>query len=225
MNHTQLPNEIIDVHMKNLSHISFKVVVVICRKTFGWHKETDSISLSQIQELTGLSRNSVLKSINELETLGIIIVDRVTDKKTTNKYTINYEAGTGEIPHKSVPVHDVNMGGACREPGGGACREHTKDILLNKNKINISYIKDEELFNKFWEEYDRKKNKINSIKEWNKLSPEERLLVIKSLPIVIKQRPDVTFRTYPERYFRNKLFNDFLEEDKPKRKFVDQYNK
>ena len=64
-NHTQTPNELFDIHMKDMSEAELKVVLTICRKTFGWRKERDRISLTQLEKLTGMSRTSVIKGIQE----------------------------------------------------------------------------------------------------------------------------------------------------------------
>ncbi len=41
---TMYPNKIIDELMADMSGAEFKVISVIARKTFGWHKQTDRIS-------------------------------------------------------------------------------------------------------------------------------------------------------------------------------------
>jgi len=88
INHTQISNTFIDEKMKGLSGSAVKVFLVIARKTIGWHKDTDYISISQIMELSGISNRVIIKAINELEENGIIRKERT---KNTNKYTINYD--------------------------------------------------------------------------------------------------------------------------------------
>lgn len=58
-NYTQIPNVILD-HMADMTNAEFRVITAIARKTFGWQKTTDMISLSQLCELTGLSRQGVI---------------------------------------------------------------------------------------------------------------------------------------------------------------------
>ncbi len=64
-NHTQTPNELFDIHMRDMDMAELKVTLVICRKTFGWHKQRDKISLSQLEEITGMSRTSVIKGVQQ----------------------------------------------------------------------------------------------------------------------------------------------------------------
>lgn len=65
-NHTQIPNLFLDLQMPKIKSLSeLKVVLCIMRKTFGWHKESDRLSLSQIMKLTGLSRPSAIDGIQK----------------------------------------------------------------------------------------------------------------------------------------------------------------
>ena len=65
-NFIKLPNNFIDLLMSKLSDASFKVLMVILRKTVGWNKEVDFISLTQFEQMTGKSRSTVIKSLKEL---------------------------------------------------------------------------------------------------------------------------------------------------------------
>lgn len=59
-NHTQTPNTFFDVSLPEIkSLVELKIVLAVIRQTFGWQKDADRISLSQLQRLTGLSRESV----------------------------------------------------------------------------------------------------------------------------------------------------------------------
>ena len=53
--YTMLPNWLIDA-MPGLSEAALKVCLVVARKTIGWHKESDKISLSQFKSATHLHR-------------------------------------------------------------------------------------------------------------------------------------------------------------------------
>lgn len=81
-NFTQIPNEVFDAYMKKLTPTAFCVLMVIFRKTVGWHKMEDAISLSQLTELTGMCRNTVLKGVNELSGFGYITQEKQTGRTT-----------------------------------------------------------------------------------------------------------------------------------------------
>lgn len=58
-NYTQMPNVLLD-HMAEMGNAELRIIMAIARKTFGWQKCSDRISLSQLVELTGLSRQGVI---------------------------------------------------------------------------------------------------------------------------------------------------------------------
>lgn len=49
-----------------------KVVMFVARKTFGWQKEDDKISLSQMEDATGLSRQGVIDGVNAAIERGVL---------------------------------------------------------------------------------------------------------------------------------------------------------
>jgi phage replication O-like protein O len=95
-NFTQVPNEIIDL-MPQLSGSEFKVLVAICRKTIGWHKTHDAISLSQLHTMTGLESSPCVEALKKLETLGLIVVNRCPGK--TNTIDLVFETSSESEEH------------------------------------------------------------------------------------------------------------------------------
>lgn len=130
-NHTQLSNDFIDNHMRHLNPAAISVFIVITRKTTGWHKDTDAISISQITDLTGLSHSGTLKAIKELESKGLISVIRSKSEKGhnhTNLYTINY---TQQVTGDALSTQGGSTHSA---PRGSAHSTQTKES--NKQIIN-----------------------------------------------------------------------------------------
>ncbi len=87
--YTQFPDELLDDIMPYLSGAEWKVLSYIVRKTFGWKKQYDYISTSQLERGirnretgevvdrgTGLSRPTICKAIQLLEAKRLIIVIR-----------------------------------------------------------------------------------------------------------------------------------------------------
>lgn len=71
-NYTQVPNILIDEIMRDMDGAELKVVLVAIRKTIGYHKISDAISLSQFEELTGLSRQGVLNGLEQAINRGVM---------------------------------------------------------------------------------------------------------------------------------------------------------
>src|SRR5262245_28648724 len=84
-NSTQIPDVILDYWMAELSGAEFKVLLYIARRTYGFGKDADDISLNQIargirrrdgsslDRGTGLSRSGVKAACNSLASKGILI--------------------------------------------------------------------------------------------------------------------------------------------------------
>lgn len=72
-NYTRIHNEILEILAKvRLSPLEFALLMVIFRKTYGYQKKNDVISISQFCEITGASRTGVIEALNNLVRLKII---------------------------------------------------------------------------------------------------------------------------------------------------------
>ena len=86
-NYTQVPNVVIDDLAAKLSDSAFKIYVVLIRKTKGWERKRDAIAISQFCDLTGKSKPTVIKALDELINLGLIKKTKFT--KYGNEYELN----------------------------------------------------------------------------------------------------------------------------------------
>ncbi len=65
--YTKISNEIMEqLSMIRIPGEARQVLDTILRKTYGWSKKSDSISLSQFMKMTGLSKVSICKGIKNL---------------------------------------------------------------------------------------------------------------------------------------------------------------
>ena len=72
-NSFQIANSVVDEYLSKMSGNAWKCYGLIVRKTRGWQKTHDSLSISQIQKFTGIRKEeTVQKAINELVKLGLI---------------------------------------------------------------------------------------------------------------------------------------------------------
>lgn len=141
INHTQISNDFIDKHMAELSGAEVKIFIAISRKTIGWHKDTDKISISQLMELTGLSNRQIINSINFLNNKNLITTIKSQGRST--EFEINYDSV------KSSPVKKVHRGSEESSQVESKTSEessHTKEILKDtKQKIIADKDKNTEL--------------------------------------------------------------------------------
>ncbi len=82
----QCPNDLVDHWMPHLKEGELKVLLVIIRKTLGWHKIRDKISISQLMQFTGMSRPSVIDSSDSLASKGIIIKETLGKEGSQETY-------------------------------------------------------------------------------------------------------------------------------------------
>jgi phage replication O-like protein O len=109
-NTTPIPDEIFDELLADLSGAELKVLLYICRRTFGFKKESDAISLTQIAEGittrdgrvidrgTGLSKRHVQRALKRLEEQQIVEVRRDMSRdgvNDINTYSLHFLAGVG----------------------------------------------------------------------------------------------------------------------------------
>lgn len=87
---TRIPNTLLDIALPKLGYAELKIILVIIRKTIGWNKRRDQISLSQFEELTGLTRRNVSRAIVRLRDAGLIRQYRVGQK---SYFEVNIDAG------------------------------------------------------------------------------------------------------------------------------------
>lgn len=109
-NFSQIPNVILDEWMRELDHIEFKIIMVVARKTYGWHKESDKIALSQYMEMTGASKNGVKQAIIRLIARGYIRQIVVGGGKTIAEYEIVHSKESNEEPGQLTTLKKKNRG-------------------------------------------------------------------------------------------------------------------
>lgn len=125
-NYTSVPDQLFDELMPHLSGAELKVLLYITRRTFGFKKNSDEISLSQmvngikkqngkiLDQGTGLGKASVARALNSLEQKKIILRRRRSSEKKGDEattYTLNIlnsrpvsHFETPPVPKRDTPV-------------------------------------------------------------------------------------------------------------------------
>ncbi|MEI6502954.1 MAG: replication protein, partial [Armatimonadota bacterium] len=107
-NGTFVPDDLFDLLAPRLTEAELRVILYIIRRTFGFGKNSDAISLKQLTEGittrdgrildygTGMSRKGVIAGIKGLLDKGIIKVDKREDERGENHintYTLRFRDG------------------------------------------------------------------------------------------------------------------------------------
>ena len=82
----QIPNSVIDELLAKLTCAELKCYLFVVRKTKGWNKESDNISVSQFMEVTGLSNRSVITACESLVEMGLL--ERSGGERKLNTYSV-----------------------------------------------------------------------------------------------------------------------------------------
>ena len=126
-NFLQVPNAVIDELLPDLTGAELKCYLVVIRKTKGWNKESDNISISQFMKATGLSNSAVIKACESLVKYGLLI--KQNGARNTGVYAVNsYSKTTCEESSHVKKVHST-----CEESSQVTCEEssHTKNNIKN----------------------------------------------------------------------------------------------
>ena len=114
--YTQTPNELFDRWLPLLKEVELKVLLVIMRKTFGWHKTKDWISISQLEKLTGCSATHVISAVRTLIEKGLVkkeihgpigkqvtYYELIVYDDSNNSYPSQFERGTPDNLRGGTP--------------------------------------------------------------------------------------------------------------------------
>lgn len=106
-NHTQTPNDLFDLHMRDMEETELKVVLALTRQTLGYHRKHVRYSINKLMEVTGLSRNGVKKGCLAAEKRGLF--------ERTNKE----DQGAAEW-NLVIQESNYDQGGSTSDQGGGS---------------------------------------------------------------------------------------------------------
>lgn len=154
MGYTKIPNKLIDETMARMSPSAIVVYLVVLRHTAGWNRESDAISLSQFCKLTGMTTNTITKSITELIDARLITrTAKVINSIKVYEYGIcideseakDTECVTHEglsnidIPMSNIdiPISNIDTGGVSKIDKGAYQKLTTqkKDIKKRTKKV------------------------------------------------------------------------------------------
>ena len=132
---TGIANEIVEAMSRTyLTSYETRILWVIFRKTYGWDKKEDWVSISQFVELTGIHRSHVSRSLRLLVLRNI--VTKRGNKISFNKYWSQWkELPNGATDHSTVTKRgpSVTKRGTGELPNGAYTKETpTKETITTE---------------------------------------------------------------------------------------------
>jgi DNA-binding transcriptional ArsR family regulator len=143
LNGTIVPDDIFDILLPVCTGAEFKVLAYVVRRTFGFKKDSDTISLKQMVEGittregkvldhgTGLSKSTVAVAIKGLVEKGILEVKRNSSKEKGDEpttYRLRFE--------QKDPVSENRTGGGQKNGQGGVRKSDTQTTVLQQTVNN-----------------------------------------------------------------------------------------
>jgi hypothetical protein len=137
--YTQVPNVVLDKLDEFETMAEMKIVLAVVRQTYGWHKQTDRLSLSQLEAKTGLSRRSVIDGTE-------LALEHDWIKREPSGDSYDYWLSSSRLDQVLLAMLDRQLvqgmhypdgsGSAGNALGGSAENALTKEIVL-KQKDSI----------------------------------------------------------------------------------------
>lgn len=161
--HTRIANELLDaITLFDFSKRQYKIILFILRKTYGWNKKADVMSLSQILEGTGMDRANCSRTLSELSDMKVLLKQQQTNGQ---RIEINKKYNTWEGLPKQQRVAKTTTEVLPKQQSAVAKIATTKDTTKRQLNTDVSKI----AFAECWKEYPRKVGKGSAEKAWKKL--------------------------------------------------------
>ncbi len=140
----QVPNILVDELIAELTGNELKCYLFIVRKTRGWNKESDTISVSQFCDALKISNRSAIDSCRGLVEKGLII-QKIEYRKSTIFSLSDIKkpckpdektspvAGEKTSPQEETLVKKLHQHGEKTSPVAGEKTSHTKDTIKPTN--------------------------------------------------------------------------------------------
>lgn len=138
-NYSQIPNIVIDA-MTEYTEPELRVLLVVCRQTFGWHRERATLSISFFQQATGLSKTAIVNATKSLTERNIVEKTAGEGTAPTNVFKLVVQ-GEGVPTTLTGGANDVDRGSPLRLQGGAndvdTKKERIKETGKEKKKVII----------------------------------------------------------------------------------------
>lgn len=211
-NYTKIENDIIEKLVSiNLSSTELCCALILLRKTNGYQKKQDGISISQFVKLTHRSRASVIRALQNLRLLSILIlVKSGKSSKSFNVYTFNKNISEWKLVSKKKLVSKMNKTSIKNEPQLVSKMIHTKENI-QKKIIQKKYMSN---FEEFWKLYPRKiaRSKVEAKYKRLVTSKEKEEQIMNGLQRYIKkwkeEKTDTQYIPHPMTWLSQERWND-----------------
>jgi phage replication O-like protein O len=133
--HTRIANELLEAITRfDFSKRQLKVVLFVIRKTYGYNKKADQMSISQISAGTGLNHSATVNAVAELVELGVVSKQYGQHAQLIGLIKQYQSWGVVSNQHPSIKT---TIRGVSKQQLGSIKTIPTKDKPKNNTKRNI----------------------------------------------------------------------------------------
>lgn len=184
--YTPIANEIMEaLYRAEMSGQEFRLTLLILRKTYGFQKGEDMVSLSQMMAETGMTKTRCSQIINLLQLQKIVTVTENCNG-ICKKYKFNKDFDTWDtVTEKCNRIKKMKstVTQKCNPP---LQKSVTTKETLTKERLQKKIYTDEFLI--FWEAYPNKQDKQDAFKAWRKMNGTRPSLDILLKAITLQQK-------------------------------------
>ena len=213
---TQIDNDIFYIQSV-VSASAFSLLIRLYRATQGYGIAVKAISGGFLQKSTNLSKNTITKATNELEDLGVILVKRRARMASYYQVSVKGVAKVCNSVKDSIKRDSLNTEEILNlEPQTlqeEVAVEVTEVITVEEDAEDIAT--PDRGFEIFWSMYDKKVNKVASLKAWGKLRPTDHMAIMQHVEVYVESTPEKQFRKDPVNYLKDSVWEDEVVQRAP----------
>jgi len=132
-------------------------LIYLIRKTYGWHKKVDRISLSQFSKEIGIDRRLIHRTLKMLSSKGMIVVVPQDDRKIVSYgFQKDYDKWILSSPKMTHRKSVIPQDDALSSPEIPTKETNTKENIYTSDFIS------------FWNSYPKRIGKKATLKAWMK---------------------------------------------------------
>ena len=208
---TQIDNDIFYIQSV-VSASAFSLLIRLYRATQGYGVAVKAISGGFLQKSTNLSKNTITKATKELEDLGVILVKRRARMASYYQVSVNGVSKVCKSVKDSLETEEIlNLEPQTLQEEVAV--EVTEVITVEEDAEDIAT--PDRGFEIFWSMYDKKVNKVASLKAWGKLRPTDHMAIMQHVEVYVESTPEKQFRKDPVNYLKDRVWEDEVVQRAP----------
>lgn len=218
---TQIDNDIFYIQSV-VSASAFSLLIRLYRATQGYGMAVKAISGGFLQKSTNLSKNTITKATKELEDLGVILVKRQARMASYYQVSVKGVAKVCKSVKDSLKRDSIKKDSLETEETLNlepqtlqeeVAVEATEVITVEEDAEDIAT--PDRGFEIFWSMYDKKVNKVASLKAWGKLRPTDHMAIMQHVEVYVESTPEKQFRKDPVNYLKDRVWEDEVVQRAP----------